>query len=88
MANELNQTQTALLRLIVQAGEPGCLVYGRGPAETVRALVNRRLVHRSHAVQVASMGMLEQRWIYYASVLGLDLLKELDGGVTTKSVTL
>jgi hypothetical protein len=69
-APTLNAAQLALLRLIVEAGSAGCLVYGRGPAATADALARRGLVQDAGRVKVASMGQVETRSLYMATHLG------------------
>lgn len=73
----LNGKQLDLLALVSDAGESGCLVHGRGPTETVAALLNRCLVQpKPGAAMIAAviMGKLEYRKLYVLTEKGKLLL--------------
>jgi hypothetical protein len=70
----LNGKQLDLLALVSDAGESGCLVYGRGPTETIDALAARGLVVSSDMVQVIVMGKLENRTLWTITEKGKLLL--------------
>jgi hypothetical protein len=71
MANELNNKQVALLRLIYDSHNEGCILYGRPYAETAKALAARGLVRESqNVVYVASMDSLEPRRKWYVTAAG------------------
>lgn len=65
MQATLNANQVKLLALIIESGNRGCLVYGRGQSETAKALQDRGLIRKVGTVQVVIMGELEERptWV-------------------------
>lgn len=69
--NELNNTQRALLRLIYDSGNEGCLIYGRGPNATAQALLARGLVRETEdRVDVVIMGKLETKRLWRVTAAG------------------
>jgi hypothetical protein len=71
----LNGKQLDLLALIGDAGSDGALVHGRGPTETVAALLTRCLVTpKDGSVAVVIMGRLEYRKLYVLTAKGQGML--------------
>jgi hypothetical protein len=71
----LNGKQLDMLVLIADAGADGALVYGRGPTETVAALLTRCLVTpKDGSVAVVIMGRLEYRKLYVLTAKGQGML--------------
>jgi hypothetical protein len=77
----LNKAQSSLLALIATSGPDGCVVYGRGPSETVYTLQGRGLVENHRSVMVATMGGIESRPLWTITVQGVQALLSTGGGI-------